>query len=285
MTKLAIMSDLHIDLNHFGDFEIKTLKQLLQAQHIDHLHLAGDISNHFYSHTLPFIDDLQKDLTVTYNLGNHDMLDLDEHHIQTFDFQTHQVGEASLLALHAWYDYSFSSQDPAKIQRLKKTFWFDRRLQRLKDDPAIAQESLTKLNQTLTSLENKKLIVAMHFVPHQQFLMTHPRFAPFNAFLGSQKFHDLFVRHNIKDVAFGHAHRSFGDVTLDGVTYHSRPLGYIREWDLTIDFVNQHPEYNPSGSWNLSKRYNAVKHLAVFQEYKNKHLATEFLNSMTIFDL
>lgn len=285
MTKLAIMSDLHIDLNHFGAFEIKTLKQLLQTQQIDHLHLAGDISNHFYSHTLPFIDDLQKDLTVTYNLGNHDMLDLDEHHIQAFDFQTHQVGEASLLALHAWYDYSFSSQDPAKIQRLKKTFWFDRRLQRLKDDPAIAQESLTKLNQTLTSLENKKLIVAMHFVPHQQFLMTHPRFAPFNAFLGSQKFHDLFVRHNIKDVAFGHAHRSFGDVTLDGVTYHSRPLGYIREWDLTIDFVNQHPEYNPSGSWNLSKRYNAVKHLAVFQEYKNKHLATEFLNSMTIFDL
>ena len=285
MTKLAIMSDLHIDLNHFGDFEIQTIKQLLQTQKIDHLHLAGDISNHFYSQTLPFVKELEKDVKVTYNLGNHDMLDLEEKQIQALDFQTHEIGEASLLALHAWYDYSFSSQDPAKIERLKKTFWFDRRLQRLQDDPVIVQESLEKLHQTLTTLENQKLIVAMHFVPHQRFLMTHPRFAPFNAFLGSQKFHDLFVQHQIKDVAFGHAHRSFGDVSLDGVTYHSRPLGYIREWNLTIDFVNQHPEYNPTGSWNLSRRYNAIKHLKEFQDYKNKHLSKEFLNSMTIFEL
>ena len=38
MTKLAIMSDLHIDLNQFGDFEIQTLIDTLTAEKISHLH-------------------------------------------------------------------------------------------------------------------------------------------------------------------------------------------------------------------------------------------------------
>ncbi|MGR1333472.1 phosphoesterase, partial [Streptococcus agalactiae] len=54
MTKLAIMSDLHIDLNHFSTFETKTLINLLKKEKIDHLHIAGDISNHFTKDTLPF---------------------------------------------------------------------------------------------------------------------------------------------------------------------------------------------------------------------------------------
>ena len=41
MTKLAIMSDLHIDLNQFDDFEIQTLIDTLNAEKISHLHLAG----------------------------------------------------------------------------------------------------------------------------------------------------------------------------------------------------------------------------------------------------
>lgn len=125
MTKLAIMSDLHIDLNHFATLEIETLKQVLHQQKIDHLHLAGDISNHFYDVTLPFIEELEKDVKVTYNLGKHDMLDSDEDAIQASDFQVHQIGLAFLLAFHAWYDYSFSHQEQTKINSLKKTFWFD----------------------------------------------------------------------------------------------------------------------------------------------------------------
>ena len=76
-----------------------------------------------------------------------------------------------------------------------------------------------------------------------------------------------------------------GTVTIDGVTYHSRPLGYRREWDLTIDFVSNHPELNPTGTWNLSKRYNLVKKRPEFLEYEKKELANEFLSSMTLFDL
>ena len=57
------------------------------------------------------------------------------------------------------------------------------------------------------------------------------------------------------------------------------------EWDLTINFVSNHPELNPTGTWNLSKRYNLVKKLPEFLEYEKKELANEFLSSMTLFDV
>ena len=172
-----------------------------------------------------------------------------------------------------------------KILKRKKQLWFDRRLKRLGTDPEICQTSLKKLDNVLSELNTRNLIVAMHFVPHSRFTMTHERFKPFNAYLGSEHFHQIFVKHGVKDVVFGHAHRSYGTVTIDGVTYHSRPLGYRREWDLTIDFVSNHPELNPTGTWNLSKRYNLVKKRQEFLEYEKKELVNEFLSSMTLFDL
>ena len=42
MTRLAVMSDLHIDLNHFKTYEIDTLIKCLKDQKVSHLHIAGD---------------------------------------------------------------------------------------------------------------------------------------------------------------------------------------------------------------------------------------------------
>ncbi|MGT2906398.1 metallophosphoesterase [Streptococcus dentiloxodontae] len=286
MTKLAIMSDLHIDLNQFSDLERTTLIDTLQREQVSHLHLAGDISNHHYKLSLPFLDEMAKHFRVTYNLGNHDMLDLSEQQIAEQDFKIYNLGSKQLLSFHGWYDYSFFPQKTrAENLSFKKKFWFDRRLQRSQSDSNINQNILEKLDQTLEGLDTSKLIVAMHFVPHSHFTMTHERFIPFNAFLGSQAYHDIFVKHHVQNVVFGHAHRSYGDVEIDGVCYHSRPLGYVREWDLTINFVSKHPELNPTGTWNLSKRYNLVKRRSDFQAYKKAELAREFCNSMTLFDL
>ncbi|HEO1210350.1 TPA: metallophosphoesterase [Streptococcus agalactiae] len=285
MTKLAIMSDLHIDLNHFSTFETKTLINLLKKEKIDHLHIAGDISNHFTKDTLSFINNLKKHIKLSYNLGNHDMLDLTETEIQRLDFQTYRFDKKMLLAFHGWYDYSFSNnRDIKNVEKLKKTFWFDRRLKRPNNDVTIQASILKRLDEILSKVDSSNIIIAMHFVPHKQFTMTHPRFSPFNAFLGSQAYHDLFQKYHIKDVVFGHAHRSFDDVKIGETTYHSRPLGYIREWNLTIDFVNQNPNHNPNLTWNLSKRYNAVKHLDSFENYRKKYFEDELRNSMTIFD-
>ena len=78
MTRLAVMSDLHIDLNHFETYEIDTLIKCLKDQEVSHLHIAGDISNHYYADTKPFLQNCQAGQGHAYNLGNHDMLDLED---------------------------------------------------------------------------------------------------------------------------------------------------------------------------------------------------------------
>ena len=45
MTRIGFMSDLHLDSNQLGEAERMQLLQVLQEEQIDHLHLAGDISN------------------------------------------------------------------------------------------------------------------------------------------------------------------------------------------------------------------------------------------------
>ena len=99
------MSDLHIDLNHFETYEIDTLIKCLKDQEVSHLHIAGDISNHYYIDTKPFLRKLSKAVKVTYNLGNHDMLDLEDDLIDNLDFQVIDLGSMTLLAFHGWYDY------------------------------------------------------------------------------------------------------------------------------------------------------------------------------------
>lgn len=47
MTRIGFMSDLHLDSNQFGEAERMQLLQVLQEEQINHLHLAGDISNDF----------------------------------------------------------------------------------------------------------------------------------------------------------------------------------------------------------------------------------------------
>ena len=284
MKKLAIMSDLHIDSNQFGQEEIKTLIQTLKEQEVVHLHLAGDISNQLESNSLPFLNQLRQHLDVSYNLGNHDMLGLDEAQIEAENFQLFAIGQCQLLAFHGWYDYSFSDEAFDRILR-RKNLWFDRRLNRKKSDKEIVETELQVLESHLKSLDTDRLILAMHFVPHRHFTMWHEKFAPFNAFLGSQAFHELFVRYQIPDVVFGHAHRSYGTVEIEGVRYHSRPLGYQREWDLTINFVNQNPHLNPSQTWNLSKRFNLIKDNPHYQDYKKEKFKDELLSSMTLFEV
>ena len=284
MTKLAIMSDLHIDLNNFGDFEITTLIQILQCQGIDWLHLAGDISNHHFSTSVPFLEKMAKYFKTTYTLGNHDMLDLSEKEIQANDFQCYDLGDKVFIAFQGWYDYSFvPDKSEEENRQFKNRFWFDRRLNRPYSYPELTQNICQKLDKIL-SQQTKPIIIAMHFVPHSHFNLSHKTFKPFNAFLGSQAFHEIFKRYSVTDVVFGHSHRSYSTCTIDTIRYHSRPLGYIREWHLTIDYVNKHPHLNPSGTWNLSKRYHLVKRLPEFHDYLQKQLPNEFLRAMTIFD-
>lgn len=54
MKKLAILSDLHLDVNQFDEQYKQILIQTLQEQRITDIHLAGDISNDFERLSKPF---------------------------------------------------------------------------------------------------------------------------------------------------------------------------------------------------------------------------------------
>ncbi|CAM4146392.1 metallophosphoesterase [Streptococcus penaeicida] len=281
------MSDLHIDLNHFGRYEENCLLQVLNEKGIDHLHFAGDISNHFYETTLPFMLKLKEHVRITYNLGNHDMLDLSEEAISEADFKCSPLNDTTmLLAFHGWYDYSFFSEmDEAGNLRFKKQFWFDRRIKRPNSDPQITEAICIKLEQILKSNSDKRIIVAMHFVPHQAFLLTYPKLRPFNAFLGSPKFHQIFTKYSVTDVVFGHNHRRIKVQKYDGILYHSRPLGYSKEWRLTNDFLKANPQLISPTAWTPNKRFAAIHKNENFLAYKATHLKEELASAMTIFEI
>ena len=284
MTRIGFMSDLHLDSNQFGHFELTTLKEVLKKERIDHLHIAGDLSNDLTNISLPFIEDLTQELPTSFNLGNHDMLGLSEQEISNYDFQVQQFGQTKLVSFSGWYDYSFVPEKSKEEHLItKNNFWFDRRLDRELDDPSLTAHSLLQLEKLLASLD-APIIIALHFVPHQDFLYDHPYFQRFNAFLGSQSFHQLFVKYSVKDVVFGHLHHRHHSRVIDGVRYHMRPLGYIREWKLTQNFFNDFPQHKISQMYRLHKRYNTVKDLEEFLNYKKKHLADELRDALTILD-
>ena len=278
------MSDLHLDSNQFGHFELKTLTDVLKKERIDHLHIAGDLSNDLIHISLPFIEDLRQEIPTSFNLGNHDMLGLSEQEISNYDFQIQQFGQTKLVSFSGWYDYSFVPEKSKEEHLItKNNFWFDRRLDRELDDPSLTAHCLLQLEKLLASLDGP-IIIALHFVPHQDFLYDHPYFQRFNAFLGSQAFHQLFVKYGVKDVVFGHLHHRHHSRVIDGVRYHMRPLGYVREWKLTQNFFNDFPQYKISQMYRLHKRYNTIKDLEEFLDYKKKHLADELRDALTILD-
>ena len=284
MTRIGFMSDLHLDSNQFGHFEQQTLKDVLKKERIDHLHIAGDLSNNLTKISLPFIEDLRQELPISFNLGNHDMLGLSEQEISGYDFHVQQFGQTKLVSFSGWYDYSFVPEKSKEEHlRTKTNFWFDRRLERHLDDSSITAHILQKLEKLLASL-NGPIIVALHFVPHKDFLYDHPYFQRFNAFLGSQAFHQLFVKYEVTDVVFGHLHHRRKSQAIDGVRYHMRPLGYIREWKLTQNFFNAFPQYKIAQMYRLHKRYNTVKNLEEFLNYKKNHLADELRDALIILE-
>ena len=125
MKKLAILSDLHLDVNQFDEQYKQILIQTLQEQRITDIHLAGDISNDFERLSKPFLARLSQDFTVSYNLGNHDMLSMVESAITANDFQIRTIGQKKLLSFAGWYDYSFCPDISIEQNlRTKNTFFF-----------------------------------------------------------------------------------------------------------------------------------------------------------------
>lgn len=291
--KLAIISDFHMDINQFTPPELDLFKKILLKEKVTHLHFAGDMSNDFYGLTVPYLVELSAEtgIVVTSNLGNHDMVGLTENEIEANDFQIFWFGQTAFVSFAGWYDYSFlkGKMSQKKLENFKKNFYFDRKIHRALDDILTTEKICQQLNDVLSGLTHaKRIIVSMHFVPHHQFIINtrYEKFEKFNAFLGSDRFHEIFMRFpNISDVVFGHIHHRYEPRKIKGIIYHARPLGYTYEWQMVDRFFHTYPTYQIPEMYHLRKRFNAIKNESAWLKFRQSHLKKEFLLALTLFEI
>ncbi|MGO2892339.1 metallophosphoesterase [Enterococcus devriesei] len=296
MGKLAVITDLHADINHLGTAEFAQLFDLLREQAVTRLHFAGDSANKIQQTLAVNHYFRDQGLPTTFNLGNHEMGNIkgeamiehfpDSHFLNLRYLPLNE--QTVLLGFNGWYDYGFSElKDPQKIRSMKNIYWFDRIIERFADDQTVDQFVLGELKMILDDLARKKyqVILVTHFVPKAEFIVQlsgkYQIWNKLNAFLGSQAFGELLDQYsNVKQVVFGHTHRRFGDLEINGTRYSCRPLGYYYEWQITRNFVldNQLAEvFIP-----MKMRSLLNKHQAEFAQYKEEHLIEEFQQAITL---
>lgn len=292
MGKLAILSDLHVDINRLHTRQLEQIADQLLEQGATHLHLAGDMANKVKK-ALAVVDFFASYLPTTFHWGNHEMADLTEAEIENFDHPAflNQAGTALsddtvLVGYNGWYDYRYAVEpDPERIRQLKELFWYDRMIQRTGTDPEIDHQLVQRLRTVLDQYQDKQIILATHFVPKREFIVYQTRqeftrWNQLNAFLGSQELGELLDHYpNLKQVVFGHTHRRFPDLTLNGTIYSCRPLGYYYEWQLTREFVvaNELVErYNPMKLRGILKQNQAA-----FDEARREHFLEEIQKAIT----
>lgn len=294
MGKLAVISDLHVDINRLTTEDLEKIAGVLQAAQTTRVHFAGDTANHIHA-ALAVFDFFQQHWQTTFNWGNHEMADLSESGIEEFDdarflnFRTLPLSENTvLLGMNGWYDYQYATNlDPQKILRMKRLYWYDRMIQRKASDPEITQQIITQLRQSLDQLsqQKKQIILATHFVPRREFIVyqTNPSFSRWNAlnaFLGSEAIGEVLDHYpNVKQVIFGHTHRRFADKMINGIEYSCRPFGYFYEWQLTRQFMSEYQlidQINP-----LKFRGIIRQNQPLFDAYKEQHLVEEIQQAIT----
>lgn len=296
MGKLAIMSDLHVDINKLFTAEINQLITVLQSKEVTHLHLAGDTANTI-NKLLETINHIESaNIPVTFNFGNHELPDLsspnemeeypDERFLNLEALSLNK--DLVLLGVNGWYDYSFALEtDHKKIEASKNLFWYDRLIERGASDPEIMTAILKKLEEKLITLKdnNKKVILATHFVPRKEFIHYHigeyERWNQINPFLGSSEMGALVDKfNNIQHVVFGHTHRQFEKKRINATDYSAKPFGYFYEWQLTKEFMlEKHlmSDFNPLKVRKLLRGYEEE-----FETFKQLKLNTEFANKMVL---
>jgi len=230
LKRLAVLSDVHIDINQLAETEWAMLVKLLLDEHINHVHLAGDIAN-TKQQALAFVDYLSNYFPTTFHWGNHEMADLTEGEIEHYldprflNFRFFALSDTTwLLGINGWYD---------------------RFIQREARDPVVMQqiaENFVAIMRTVP--KDKRVIVSTHFVPNQAFVQTftgkYAKWNQINAFLGSPKIGQMATEFlQIKALVFGHTHHRFGSVQVGGIHYECRPLGYAYEWRSMREALKQ----------------------------------------------
>ncbi|MBB1098888.1 metallophosphoesterase [Limosilactobacillus sp. WF-MT5-A] len=260
--KIAVSSDLHLDLNHVNVAEfVSQQAHYLTRQGIDHYFFVGDAFNDF-EQTRAYFAELQSQLPTTkvhYLAGNHDMLkgvtyeqleNLDDD--LYFHNRSIDIPETNwrIIGNNGWYDYSFSTYESkaAEVTRWKRAYWVDRLIIQPMNDPERMVIVLHEVERALKQarLENKRVIFMTHFAPIREAL-SHPliksarrqrMWEMTTAMLGSKYLGALLARFpEVKKVFYGHLHYVRPLITVENIEYHNQAVGVKRksggEWKGT----------------------------------------------------
>lgn len=237
MTKIAVVSDLHMDLNHVdvADFLARSADWLV-TQGVQYYVIAGDLFNDFEK-TLNFSEKLQTilgdSLRVAFIVGNHDMargVTFDELAQPLSPLYLHNRfidvagSDLRIVGQNGWYDYSFgdlAKYSIAEIAQWKRAYWFDRQIEQPISDPErmdiVLAETTQQLQQAVDA--KKQVMFVTHFVPQKDYLFQgndDRNLWMLNAMMGSQRLGDLLERGQVTDTIFGHLHRQFAPQTFGG---------------------------------------------------------------------
>lgn len=261
MRKIAVISDLHLDLNQINvEQAIAVQVAYLRRHHYQDYLIAGDLFNDF-ALTQQFVAalaaELAPDCRVFFIAGNHDMAQhvtyaqlnqLDNPHYVHRRLVVLPETDYVLIGNNGWYDYSFMDYQPqVNMTQWKKTFWFDQRLQQPQTDPERFQQELLITHRLLEQARqmHKKVLFMTHFVPRREFIPygLPARLQPMLGVLGAWHLGALLAAYNVPYVVFGHLHRKMQPVQIQTTRYYSCPLGYHRqrrnEWRFGTDFTTE----------------------------------------------
>lgn len=294
MSKLAIVSDLHVDINQFTTTEYAQMVTHLQNQQVTHLHIAGDIAN-TKARALDVIDYFSQFFETTFHWGNHEMADLvGEAEIEAYpdprflNFSQRQLSNQwTLIGMNGWYDYSFAKQ-PRDFSRFKQLVWYDRKITRELSDPQLLAQLAEQLDRYLATFKkDQSIIFTTHFVPHHAFVPEYKppyeKWGQMNAFLGSEKIHEILIKYpQVKEVVFGHTHRKLESQTIDGIRYYCRSLGYMYEWPETRKWLREYIKA-PLPNMAAVKKGLSIHHKA-YQQVKPNIWQAEFAQAISYFE-
>lgn len=248
--KIAILSDLHIDMNarFVGEELLADLINIVRTKELDILIIAGDLTDHV-STALPIIDELEQSLNIPIYFipGNHDMwIKQDESSWDSYRaFANHPsslinksvvVNEKYVIVGDmGWFDYSLAADGIKKEQiRLAREDWGDYKYTSWKmEDAELLDYMLQQLERQLIKYKDKQVIFVTHFVPYANYLISSNEYMDwdvFNAFMGSSRMGELIDQFDsIEYVIFGHTHERYLPKKVGNKTIICSPLGYIAE--------------------------------------------------------
>lgn len=253
--KIGVLSDIHIDINERklarGQKFDLLLAELLYNNEIDLLLLAGDISSDYHE-SLTFLDQMKNHRTskILFVPGNHDFWSIRNHETDTEKiYQTFCQREESpvgkpflindqfaIVGNPGWYDYGFGSKkfsvSDFENKKLDVGGWNDRLYVHWKhSDLEVSQQMLNEIENDISKVEGRTVILMTHVVTHPQFVVPLPNriYDYYNAFLGSKSYMRLYEQYPISHSIMGHVH--FRKSLLEnGIHYYCACLGNGRHW-------------------------------------------------------